>query len=48
MDTIEVYEMMNGMCEEEGVKELKLITYECQDTRDLFLEEERGIGDILS
>ena len=24
MDTVEVYEMMNGMCEDEGVKELYL------------------------
>ena len=29
MDTFEVYEMMNGMCEDEGVKELKLIRGEC-------------------
>ena len=37
--------MINGMCEDEGMKELKPTGGECQDTRYLLLEEERGIRD---
>ena len=44
MDRVEVYVVMNGMCEDEGVK---LIRGKCQDTRYLPLEEERGMN-ILS
>ena len=34
-DTIDVYEVMNGMCDDEGVKDIR---GECQDTRYLPLE----------
>ena len=40
MDTVEVYAMMNGTYENEGVKPIR---GECQDTRYLPLEEERGM-----
>ena len=44
MDKIEVSEMMNGMCEDEGVKELNLESVNVKDTKDLPLGEERGIS----
>ena len=34
---------MNGMCEDEGSKRVKLIKGEYEDTRYLLLEEERGM-----
>ena len=41
MDTVEAYEMINGMCEDERVKRVKHIWGECQDARYLPLEEEK-------
>ena len=42
MDTVEVHEMINGMCYRWSER-VKLIRGECQDPRDMLLEEERGI-----
>ena len=43
MDKVEVYQIINGMCRDEGMKELKFIRGECQDTRFLPMEEKRGM-----
>ena len=43
MDSVEAYWMMNGMCEDEGVKKVKLIRDKCQDTRESSKEVARGL-----